>query len=209
MRWLPLAAGARVVAFVQDDLAPFNRMTFDGIADLRAERPTVDAEVMVLDAAAECSTWAATNHEAYDLFIMTGFEFEPCATSLASLPIQTVLIDGCVALPNVLCVIFGASEAAYSAGYLGGLLSDEARVAIHLTHRLGSIVVTLVLLSLIFSLYKNQSLKVAGGLSGALALQIGLGISNVIFSLPLLIAVGHNLGGLLLITYLAVLRFRE
>ena len=93
--------------------------------------------------------------------------------------------------------------------YLGGQLSDEARVAIHLTHRFGSIVVTLVLLSLIFSLYKNQSLKVAVGLSGALALQISLGISNVIFSLPLLIAVGHNLGGLLLITYLAILRFRE
>ena len=93
--------------------------------------------------------------------------------------------------------------------YLGGQLSDEARVAIHLTHRFGSIVVTLVLLSLIFSLYKNQSLRVAVGLSGVLALQISLGISNVIFSLPLLIAVGHNLGGLLLITYLAVLRFRE
>ena len=93
--------------------------------------------------------------------------------------------------------------------YLGGQLSDEARVAIHLTHRFGSIVVTLVLLSLIFSLYKNQLLKVAVGLSGALALQISLGISNVIFSLPLLIAVGHNLGGLLLITYLAILRFRE
>ena len=93
--------------------------------------------------------------------------------------------------------------------YLGGQLSDEARVAIHLTHRFGSIVVTLVLLSLIFSLYKNQSLKVAVGLSGVLALQISLGVSNVIFSLPLLIAVGHNLGGLLLITYLAILRFRE
>jgi cytochrome c oxidase assembly protein subunit 15 len=42
-----------------------------------------------------------------------------------------------------------------------------------------------------------------------LTLQVLLGISNVIFALPLLIAVGHNLGGLLLITYLGVLRLRE
>ena len=93
--------------------------------------------------------------------------------------------------------------------YLGGLLSDEARVAIHLTHRLGSIIVTLVLSSLIFVLYKQRLLKVAAGLAGVLALQISLGISNVIFSLPLLVAVGHNLGGLLLITYLCALRFRD
>jgi len=42
-----------------------------------------------------------------------------------------------------------------------------------------------------------------------LTIQVLLGISNVIFALPLLIAVGHNLGGLLLITYLGVLRLRE
>jgi|TARA_B110000263_G_scaffold147460_1_gene127879 cytochrome c oxidase assembly protein subunit 15 len=93
--------------------------------------------------------------------------------------------------------------------YLGGQLSDEARVAIHLTHRLGSIVATLVLLSLIFSLYRKRLLKAALSLLGVLALQISLGVSNVIFSLPLLIAVGHNLGGLLLITYLSALRFRD
>jgi cytochrome c oxidase assembly protein subunit 15 len=47
------------------------------------------------------------------------------------------------------------------------------------------------------------------GLVAFLTLQVLLGISNVIFALPLLIAVGHNLGGLLLITYLGVLRLRE
>jgi len=46
-------------------------------------------------------------------------------------------------------------------------------------------------------------------LAGVLVFQIGLGISNVIFGLPLLIAVAHNLGGLLLITCLSVLRFRD
>ena len=47
------------------------------------------------------------------------------------------------------------------------------------------------------------------GLMSFLAIQVLLGISNVVFALPLLIAVGHNLGGLLLITYLGVLRLRE
>jgi cytochrome c oxidase assembly protein subunit 15 len=49
----------------------------------------------------------------------------------------------------------------------------------------------------------------ASGLVAFLTLQVLLGISNVLFALPLLIAVGHNLGGLLLITYLGVLRLRE
>jgi len=43
---------------------------------------------------------------------------------------------------------------------------------------------------------------------GLLLVQILLGVSNIIFQLPLLIAVAHNLGGLSLITYLMVLRFR-
>ena len=93
--------------------------------------------------------------------------------------------------------------------YLGGQLDQESRVAIHLTHRFGAIFVISALGLLIFSLFKLGLVKVSLGLSGVLLLQVLLGISNVIFHLPLLIAVGHNLGGLLLVTYLSVLRFRE
>ena len=56
---------------------------------------------------------------------------------------------------------------------------------------------------------KLRHLAVFFCLLGILTLQVLLGISNVIFALPLLVAVGHNLGGLLLITYIGVLRFRE
>ena len=93
--------------------------------------------------------------------------------------------------------------------YLGGQLDHESRVAIHLTHRFGAIVVTLFLLFTSFHLYKRNFKTLAYGLIAFLTLQVLLGISNVIFALPLLIAVGHNLGGLLLITYLGVLRLRE
>ena len=82
-------------------------------------------------------------------------------------------------------------------------------VAIHVTHRFGAIIVTLFLLFLSFHLYKKNFSYMAFGLLAFLTLQVLLGISNVIFALPLLIAVGHNLGGLLLITYLGVLRLRE
>ncbi|MDA7554108.1 COX15/CtaA family protein [Gammaproteobacteria bacterium] len=93
--------------------------------------------------------------------------------------------------------------------YLGGQLDHESRVAIHITHRFGAIVVTLFLLFFSLHLYKRNYKTLAYGLIAFLTLQILLGISNVIFALPLLIAVGHNLGGLLLITYLGVLRLRE
>ena len=83
----------------------------------------------------------------------------------------------------------------------------ESRTAIHMTHRLGALIVTLYLGVLIFLFYKSSFKKEALYLFFILLLQISLGISNV-FSLPLLVAVGHNIGGLILLTYISTLRFR-
>ena len=93
--------------------------------------------------------------------------------------------------------------------YLGGQLDHESRVAIHITHRFGAVIVTAILLFLSYHLYIRKFALLSVGVISFLTLQVLLGISNVIFALPLLIAVGHNLGGLLLITYLGVLRLRE
>ena len=93
--------------------------------------------------------------------------------------------------------------------YLGGLLDHESRLAIHLSHRFGALAVTLYLLFLSYHFINQQKNNLAACLLLILTLQVLLGISNVVFALPLLVAVGHNLGGLLLITYLGVLRFRE
>jgi cytochrome c oxidase assembly protein subunit 15 len=88
--------------------------------------------------------------------------------------------------------------------YLGGQLYSEARTAIHMTHRLGALLVSLVLLLLAFRLWRAALPKLAGLLLLALALQISLGISNVLLHLPLAVAVAHNGGGafLLLVTVL-------
>jgi cytochrome c oxidase assembly protein subunit 15 len=92
--------------------------------------------------------------------------------------------------------------------YLGGMLYGEARTAIHLTHRLGALTVTLVLLALAWRLWRNGLARLAGLLLGALVLQIGLGISNVLLNLPLAIAVAHNAGGALLLLVCVLINHR-
>ena len=93
--------------------------------------------------------------------------------------------------------------------YLGGQLDHEARLAIHMSHRIGALIVSAYLIFLAYHFLVNRQNQIALGIIGLLTEQVLLGISNIIFALPLLVAVGHNLGGLLLITYLSILRFRE
>lgn len=86
--------------------------------------------------------------------------------------------------------------------YEGGVLALDARTAIHLAHRLGAVIVTLLSLLLITSLWRRQFTKAALALSSALIVQIVLGLSNVLFALPLAIAVAHNIGGAILLLVL-------
>lgn len=92
--------------------------------------------------------------------------------------------------------------------YLGGQLDSDARTAIHMTHRLGALVVTLTLLALAWRLRGEGLGRLAGLLLGVLALQVGLGISNVLFHLPLPVAVAHNGGGALLLLTLVLVNYR-
>ena len=88
--------------------------------------------------------------------------------------------------------------------YLGGLLSSDARVAIHFAHRLGAIAVLLAVGLLAFRLGNRP---VAWVLGGALAVQLLLGIANVVFVLPLGVAVLHNAGAAALLVTLVAVRF--
>ena len=92
--------------------------------------------------------------------------------------------------------------------YLGGMLYGEARTAIHLTHRLGALAVTLILLTLAWQLWRNRLPRLAALLVAALALQISLGISNVLLNLPLAVAVAHNGGGALLLLVTVLINHR-
>jgi len=92
--------------------------------------------------------------------------------------------------------------------YLGGQLDSDARTAIHMSHRIGALLVTLALLALAWQLRIAKLSRLAGLLLLALALQVGLGISNVIFHLPLLVAVAHNAGGAALLLVMVLINYR-
>ena len=86
--------------------------------------------------------------------------------------------------------------------YEGGRLGNEARVAIHMTHRIGALVTLVYLLALGVSALRSaeSGVRALGRvLLLALALQVGLGISNVLLGLPLPVAVAHNGGAALLL----------
>ena len=88
--------------------------------------------------------------------------------------------------------------------YEFGVLDHPARVAIHYVHRIGALVATLAILFYATRLWKHtddaQLLKTnAIVILGLLALQVSLGISNVVFKLPLAVAVLHNGVALLLL----------
>ncbi len=86
--------------------------------------------------------------------------------------------------------------------YLGGVLDNDARVAIHVSHRIGAIVTSLYLLMLFVKL---RGLGIAPARRAAVATvvvllaQVLLGISNVLFNFPIAVAVTHNLVGALLL----------
>lgn len=91
----------------------------------------------------------------------------------------------------------------------GNLLSLQALTAIHWTHRVWALVVLVFAGIASYKLARQRGLCVLGMMLGALLLmQLGLGISNVLFSLPLALAVAHNAGAALLLALLVVINFR-
>jgi cytochrome c oxidase assembly protein subunit 15 len=91
--------------------------------------------------------------------------------------------------------------------YLGGQLESEARVAIQFVHRLGALVVLLVVGLLAWRLHRDRS-PLAAPVAVILALQLTLGILNVVLVLPLWVATAHNAGGALLLLALVTVNYR-
>lgn len=94
--------------------------------------------------------------------------------------------------------------------YLGGQLTAEGRVAIHVTHRIGAMLVLAVLGSLLLRLWRPAREASMGRwvlLSGGVLLaQIALGIANVWLHIPIAVAMAHNvLGAGLLLTVINLL----
>ena len=93
--------------------------------------------------------------------------------------------------------------------YEGGILDNEARVAIQLAHRLMAVLVFGHLLAVAIRLLRGPGLRGWGALLGVLlCAQVGLGIANVLLSLPLNLAVLHNAGATALLFVLVSLLAR-
>lgn len=92
--------------------------------------------------------------------------------------------------------------------YLGGNLDNEARTAIHFSHRIGAIITTFVVLLLAYNLWclnNPDSRRWALLLAAVLLIQVGLGITNILAAIPLPVAVAHNaVGALLLLTVMTI-----
>jgi cytochrome c oxidase assembly protein subunit 15 len=95
--------------------------------------------------------------------------------------------------------------------YEGGVLANPARVAIHVTHRIGAVVAGSILIivgCLCAATARSRRLTAAGSLLAlAVLLQIGIGVAMVHFGFPLPLATLHNAGAaLLVISIVSLLR---
>ena len=93
--------------------------------------------------------------------------------------------------------------------YEYGVLDNAARTAIHMTHRLGALVVLLYVgwLTVRTACFAaGRKVRIAGAAVGGLLLvQLGLGIANVLLYLPISTAVAHNACAALLVLALVTL----
>jgi cytochrome c oxidase assembly protein subunit 15 len=93
--------------------------------------------------------------------------------------------------------------------YTGGVLANPARIAIHVTHRIGALIAGSVLIltgALCVARARVRRLRIIGGLLiGAVLLQIGIGLTMVHFAMPLPVATLHNAGAALLVICMVTL----
>jgi cytochrome c oxidase assembly protein subunit 15 len=94
--------------------------------------------------------------------------------------------------------------------YLGGTMTNEARVAIHMSHRVGAIVTLLVVGLLCLRLLRDDhsGVRRLGAVIGAvLGLQLCLGLGNILFQFPVWVATAHNAVGALLLLVVITLNY--
>jgi len=91
----------------------------------------------------------------------------------------------------------------------GQAIPFQSLTAIHMTNRLGALVVSAYFLWLAWRALRTPGLAAVGAtLLAALALQVTLGVSNVVYSLPLPVAVAHTGGAAALLAVTLLLHFR-
>jgi cytochrome c oxidase assembly protein subunit 15 len=90
----------------------------------------------------------------------------------------------------------------------GDLLSNEALIAIHMAHRIGAVITLAASLFLAHRLLREQSSRMLGWLlAAAVCAQFGLGVLNVVLSLPLALAAAHTAGAAALLVVIVVINY--
>jgi cytochrome c oxidase assembly protein subunit 15 len=90
----------------------------------------------------------------------------------------------------------------------GGHLAYEALTAIHWTHRVGALVTLVYVGALAYALIRaKHTVRLGVALGSVLALQVALGIANVLAGLPLPVAVAHNAVAAVLLLTMVVINF--
>ncbi|CEG58069.1 COX15/CtaA family protein [Legionella fallonii] len=98
------------------------------------------------------------------------------------------------------------------ANYQGGLLDNDVRVSIQFIHRIGAVITACYVLALCALILVNNNSKyltrAAWLLTALVTVQFALGVLNVIYLLPIKIAVAHNgIAALLLAVIFSMLHF--
>lgn len=115
----------------------------------------------------------------------------------------------CTGFPLCNGALLPAMDFSYSFDQSGLPLSAESLTAIHWMHRAGALLAAAYLGWLSFRIMAVQGLRNIGKtMLGLIALQLALGSANVLFGLPLLVAVLHNAVAMLLLVVLVALIFR-
>jgi cytochrome c oxidase assembly protein subunit 15 len=91
--------------------------------------------------------------------------------------------------------------------YQGGILDQPSRMAIHVAHRIGAILVLGVFGWLLWTMINTPGMgRWTAAVGGLLTVQVALGLANVLAGLPLYVAVAHNaVAALLLVTMLSLI----
>ena len=88
--------------------------------------------------------------------------------------------------------------------YEFGVLENPARTAIHLSHRIAALIVAIYWIFVLVHILRNRETTVVLHSAGSvtfliLLIQLLLGVSNIVFHLPISVAVMHNGGAALLL----------
>jgi len=86
--------------------------------------------------------------------------------------------------------------------YEYGVLGPEARTAVHMAHRLGAVISLLVIGGVAGHVMMNGSTRLkwtGASIAVLLLIQLGIGVVNIVWLLPLWLAVAHNAGAALLL----------